>query len=160
MCASERGHVVAIAQRGGDVVLTVHLNGGGKRRLTYTKRKWNAVAEERGGADQILGRPVALDGDRLFFLDPEVLFSLGRVLATPGALDALRRNHRGAWAYLSRHVTGDWGDLDRADAAENELSLREGLRLLSAYALPDGTRLWIITEADRSATTILLPHDY
>jgi len=103
---------------------------------------------------------VALDGDRFFFLDPEVLFNLGRVLATPGARDALRRNHSGAWTYLSRHVTGDWGELDRADAVENALSLREGFRLLSAYALPDGTRLWVITEADRSATTLLLPNEY
>ena len=89
------------------------------------------------------------------------LFSLGRVLATPGALDALHRNPSvGAWCYLRRHMTGDWGDLDNADVAENELSLREGFRLLSAYALPDGTRFWIITEADRSATTLLLPDEY
>ena len=116
--------------------------------------------EERGGADGVLGRPAALDGDRLVFLDPEILFSLGRVLATPGALDALQRNHLGAWTYLSRHVAGDWGDLDRHDRAENALSLREGFRLLSAYALPDRTRLWIITEANRSATTLLLPDEY
>jgi hypothetical protein len=57
-------------------------------------------------------------------------------------------------------VTGDWGDLDRADAAENALSLREGFRLLSAYALPDGTRLWVITEARREFTTLLLPEEY
>ncbi len=160
MSASERGLVVAIAQRGPRVVVTVHLNGGGRRRVTYARQRWREIVEERGGGDCVLGRPVALYGDRLFFLDPEILFNLGRVLATPGALDALRRNQCGAWAYLSRHVTGDWGALDRADAAENELSLREGLRLLSAYALPDGTRLWIITEADRSATTLLLPDEY
>ena len=87
-------------------------------------------------------------------------FTLGRVLATPGALDALRRNHSGAWTYLKRHVTGDWGDLDTADVAENELSLVQGFRLLSAYNLPDGTRVWVITEADRSATTVLLPDEY
>lgn len=87
-------------------------------------------------------------------------FTLGRVLATPGALDALRRNHSGAWSYLKRHVTGDWGDLDTADVAENELSLVEGFRLLSGYTMADGTRLWIITEADRSCTTLLLPNEY
>ncbi len=70
------------------------------------------------------------------------------------------RNHYGVWDVLKRHVTGDWGDLDPADRAENELSLRAGFRLLSAYALPDGTRIWLITEADRSATTLLLPDEY
>ena len=88
------------------------------------------------------------------------LFPLGRLVATPGALDAIWRNGAGAWTYLSRHVTGDWGDLSAADKAENELSLREGFRILSAYSLTDGTRIWIITEADRSATTLLLPDEY
>lgn len=69
------------------------------------------------------------------------LFPIGRVVATPGALDALWRNHSGAWTYLSRHLTGDWGDLEPADVAENELSLQQGFRLLSAYNLPDGTAL-------------------
>ncbi len=64
------------------------------------------------------------------------------------------------WTYLSRHLTGDWGDLDAEDVAGNEVSLREGFRLLSAYHLPDGTRIWIITEADRSVTTLLLPDEY
>ena len=91
----------------------------------------------------------------------EVLFSFGQLVATPGALEALGRNPSvGVWTYLQRHLTGDWGDLEAADKAENELSLREGSRLLSAYALPDGTRIWIITEADRSVTTLLLPNEY
>jgi len=64
----------------------------------------------------------------------------------------------GAWTLLSRHIT-DWGDLDTEDLAENELSLVEGCRLLSGYTPPDGPRLWIITEADRSATTMLLPEE-
>jgi hypothetical protein len=88
------------------------------------------------------------------------LFELGRLVATPGALLALRKTHTGVWDLLKRHVTGDWGELDPADIAENALSLREGFRLLSAYTLADGTRIWIITEADRSATTILLPDEY
>ena len=62
--------------------------------------------------------------------------------------------------FLARHVVGDWGDLDEDDRAENELSIREGFRLLSAYHLRDGTRIWIITEADRSSTTVLLPSEY
>jgi len=62
--------------------------------------------------------------------------------------------------FLARHVVGDWGDVDEDDRAENELSVREGFRVLSAYHLRDGTRIWIITEADRSSTTILLPSEY
>jgi hypothetical protein len=88
------------------------------------------------------------------------LFDLGHLVATPGALLALRRTHTPAWDLLKRHITGDWGELDAADVAENELSLREGFRLLSAYRLADGTKTWVITEADRSVTTILLPDEY
>jgi hypothetical protein len=59
-----------------------------------------------------------------------------------------------------RHVSGDWGDLNESDRQENELSVREGFRILSAYRMSDGTRFWIITEADRSVTTVLLPEEY
>ena len=61
---------------------------------------------------------------------------------------------------LARHVTGDWGDLCDEDKAENELSVEQGFRILSAYELQTGTKLWVITEADRSATTFLLPDEY
>ena len=77
MSTSERDVVVAVAQRGHRVVVTVHLNGGGRRRVTYARQRWRALVEERGGADCVLGRPVALDGDRLFFLDPDVLSLTG-----------------------------------------------------------------------------------
>ena len=86
------------------------------------------------------------------------LFSLGQLLATPGALEAI--NGASFWPYLKRHANGDWGDINAEDKAENELSIKEGFRLLSAYMLPEGGRIWIITEADRSATTILLPEEY
>jgi len=85
-------------------------------------------------------------------------FSLGQLMATPGALEAL--NEESFWPYIKRHANGDWGDVCAEDRAENELSLKEGFRLLSAYHLPDGCKIWIITEADRSATTILLPEEY
>ena len=85
----------------------------------------------------------------------------GRVLATPGALAAFARTPTvGVWDYLRRHLTGDWGDVDREDWAANDRALRERTRLLSAYHLPDGTKVCIITEADRAATTILLPDEY
>jgi len=86
-------------------------------------------------------------------------FSLGQIATTPGALEMQDRYGLQLGAYLGRHSRGDWGDLDKEDRAENELSLKEGYRLLSAYNTPAG-KLWIITEADRSSTTCLLPEEY
>ena len=88
------------------------------------------------------------------------LFQLGQIVATPGAIDALERAGQSEIDYLARHVGGDWGDLDQEDREANDLALSDGTRLLSAYRLPTGDKLWIITEHDRSATTLLLPSDY
>lgn len=88
------------------------------------------------------------------------LFSLGRLVATPGALAALEANGKGSTEYLERHVHGDWGELCAEDAQANDEAMADDLRILSAYRLPDGQKLWIITEADRSATTLLLPEEY
>jgi hypothetical protein len=87
-------------------------------------------------------------------------FRLGRILATPGALGALLAAGQTPQTFLWQHVVGEWGNLDEEDRRENELSLVHGFRLLSAYQLSTGVRLWIITEADRSATTLLLPEEY
>ena len=87
-------------------------------------------------------------------------FPLGRVLATPGALQALEKAGQQPQEFLDRHVNGDWGEVDCHDAAENEFSLQRGFRLLSSYTTAAGDKLWIITEADRSATTLLLPEEY
>lgn len=87
-------------------------------------------------------------------------FSLGRVVATPGALEALAGAGHEPAEFLDRHIQGDWGELTDDDRAENELSVKEGFRILSAYHLKDGTKIWIITEADRSSTTVLLPEEY
>ena len=87
------------------------------------------------------------------------LFALGQTVATPGALEAMKRLDISPITLLSRHQRGDWGDLDEEDKAENDLSVNEGLRIFSAYVF-DTVKLWVITEADRSATTILLPEEY
>ena len=87
-------------------------------------------------------------------------FPLGRIVATPGALAALEEAGEIPDTFLKRHVTGDWGEVDEHDRQENEFSVAHGFRLLSAYTVTNGTKLWIITEADRSATTILLPSEY
>jgi hypothetical protein len=85
-------------------------------------------------------------------------FPLGQLEATPRALEVFKEGSY--WPYVARHGQGDWGDISQEDKAENELSLKCGFRLLSAYTLPGGKRIWIITEADRSATTIWTPEDY
>jgi hypothetical protein len=89
-----------------------------------------------------------------------MLFELGRIVATPGALRALEAAGQQPAEFLDRHVSGDWGDLDDEDKQENEFSVRNGFRILSAYATSAGEKIWIITEADRSATTLLLPEEY
>ena len=87
-------------------------------------------------------------------------FELGQIVATPGALAALKKAGQQPGEFLTRHVHREWGDLDEEDRKENEYSLEHGFRLLSAYRTNAGDRLWIITESDRSATTILLPEEY
>lgn len=86
--------------------------------------------------------------------------SLGRVVATPGALEALQQSGQAPAEFLNRHVCGDWGDVCDEDRALNDQALIDGSRILSAYHLKDGTKIWIITEADRSSTCILLPEEY
>ena len=92
-------------------------------------------------------------------LHQRVLFALGRVVATPGALALLDRARSSGLEYLLRHVTGDFGVVNDEEAAANRHAIRTGLRILSAYDVAGG-RLRIITEADRSATTFLLPDEY
>ena len=95
----------------------------------------------------------------------DMRFSLGQIVATPGALEALQRNNVTGFDYLRRHASGDWGIVCAEDKQSNEEALTTGARLMSAYFLPDETKLWIITEAagddgNRAATTLLLPDEY
>jgi hypothetical protein len=87
-------------------------------------------------------------------------FALGQTFITPGAEEALQIAGQTEIEFLRRHMSCDWGDLSEDDLRENELSLKEGFRLLSNYRTGKGQQLWIITEADRSATTLLLPSEY
>lgn len=102
---------------------------------------------ERGGGDRerdLLARPVN--------------FELGRLLMTPGVQEKIPPNEM--LHALGRHVRRDWGDLDDEDRRANDLSVSDGSRLLSAYHSKEGVKFWIITESDRSATTVLLPDEY
>jgi hypothetical protein len=95
----------------------------------------------------------ALPGEK-----PRAKFPLGLLVITTNAAKTI--SPEDAAKALARHGAGDWGDLDDADRAENELSLVKGFRLFSAYHDKNGVKFWIITERDRSATTLLLPEDY
>lgn len=88
------------------------------------------------------------------------LFNLGQTVATPGAIDAMLEAAASPVGYLDRHASGDWGELEMEDRRENELAVNMGERILSAYMLGTGVKIWVITEADRSVTTILLPDEY
>lgn len=87
-----------------------------------------------------------------------MLFQPGNIVATPAVLAAVP--HCVIDVALARHLSGDWGDMSNADRQANEQALKDGSRLFSAYQVREDTRIWIITEADRSATTVLLPEDY
>jgi hypothetical protein len=88
------------------------------------------------------------------------VFELGRLVATPGALELLTRAEQTPLEFLARHSRGDWGECCPEDAKENDFSVKAGFRILSVYRTLTGEKIWIITEADRSVTTLLLPAEY
>lgn len=90
----------------------------------------------------------------------KALFSLGQVVATPGALAALEEAGQHPFVFLSRHVSGDWGNLVAEDKEENQRALEHGNRIFSSYLTAKNTKIWVITEWDRSVTTLLLPSEY
>jgi hypothetical protein len=91
----------------------------------------------------------------------KLLFTLGQLVATPGALAAIGVSGNDLSTYLVRHKSGDWGEIDTHDWRENQLSLEQGFRLMSVYRLSiTGVTIWVITEADRSSTCILLSEEY
>lgn len=93
------------------------------------------------------------------------LFKLGQVVATPGAIKSLQEAGQSAWSLVSRHSQGDFGDVSESDKQLNDEALKDGGRILSAYHLSTGKKIWVITEAEndgghRVATTLLLPEEY
>ena len=85
-------------------------------------------------------------------------FRLGRIVSTPNALESITQDD--ILTAIGRHQSGDWGDICAEDRKANDESLVDGTRILSVYAAANGTKFWLITEADRSVTTVLLPEDY
>ena len=90
---------------------------------------------------------------------PKALFDMGQIVVTAGAIETLTRIVRHPVQLLARHVTGDWGNLPEEDIEENKYSLQHGFRIFSAYVV-DGAKFYVITEWDRSVTTLLLPEEY
>ena len=88
------------------------------------------------------------------------LFELGKVVATPGALELLERHSMTPMQLLHRHCTGDFGNLCEEDKEANNEAIWNGTRILSSYQISESDRLWVITEADRSSTCLLLPEEY
>ena len=87
-------------------------------------------------------------------------FSLGKLVATPGALEALTEAGQSPMEFVSRHLKGDWGECCEEDRQANEDALQNGERLFSVYRTAKGIKIWVITEADRSSTSVLLPGEY
>ena len=92
--------------------------------------------------------------------EKSVLFSLGRIFLTPGANEALSESSQEPFEFLQRHQKGDWGIVCKEDAEENDFSVKNDFRILSAYLTNNKEKIWLITESDRSSTTILLPCEY
>lgn len=90
----------------------------------------------------------------------KVLFSLGQTVMTIGAKEALEESNQLPNEFLAKHQSGDWGIVEKEDWQENDFSLKNGFRLLSAYLTAKGEKIWVITEADMSVTTLLLPSEY
>ena len=88
------------------------------------------------------------------------LFTLGEVVATPGAVETMQRHNIEPQTLLQRHISGDWGVLCKEDTKSNNDAVTYGDRILSNYPIAEGTRIWVITEWDRSVTTLLLPSEY
>jgi hypothetical protein len=93
-------------------------------------------------------------------MQPAAKFPLGRPVATPGALEAMKASGQTPDFFLARHQSGDWGDVNEEDRRLNDEALLHGDRLLSVYRTLRGVRLYVITEADRSSTCLLLPEEH
>jgi len=114
----------------------------------------NSMGEQEPNYKRTGREPNQVDDD----LKP--LFALGQIVGTPGALQALEEAEQNPLEFILRHVTGDWGEMPEEDVRENERSVTGGLRIFSSYALESGAKIWVITEWDRSVTTLLKPEEY
>ena len=121
------------------------------------------MTEMKDSAIGMRAEMLALLREQFPALVPKIRFAPGQIMMTSGVQQALETCREMAEAdvltYLIRHLTGDWGEVEATDRQANEDALKTGARILSAYSLPDGQTLWLLTEADRSATTAIMPHE-
>lgn len=149
-------------------------------KTDYLNRQQNKMLAIYGKADQTERNAIIKQIDsflevlnkeqKLFWLrfrrklerlnEKAILFPLGQIYSTHGAKDALSESDQEPFEFLKRHQTGDWGELCEDDKDANEHSLKENFRILSSYRTKLNEKIWIITEADRSSTTLLLPEEY
>jgi len=132
------------------------------RALDRGKEGWAYEVQSPAGDRTIIEPP---DTENYTILPAMFSLDLGQVVATPGVLEAMAKTGEAPVDFLSRHQIGDWGMLDREDQAANEAALKNGSRILSAYLLKDGTKIYVITEATsdggkRESTCVLLPDEY
>ena len=140
--------------------VVAQMNGAFDTILRYNRQAQAELADFCEQWAQNLAEQQWLEEGQRYQLPENHRFELGQVLATPAALAALEQAGQTALEFINRHASGDWGTLPEEDAQANEDALTTGGRLLSAYLLNDHTKIWIISEWDRSATTVLLPSDY
>jgi len=138
-------------------------SNGVKRSCVWVKssRKPRRMSNERHRRSQGVRYKRQRDNQNIFMENiMPARFPLGQIVATPGCLEMLAALGLNPTKYLARHASGDWGDVCPEDKQLNDEALVENGRLLSAYDLGQGERLWIITESDRSSTCLLLPDEY
>ncbi len=129
--------------------------------IALNETAWTQVIQAGLATQSIQLPPVSATADEApDSATDKPLFALGQLVTTPGALDALVAAGLNPADLISRHEKGDWGDLETADKAENDRSVKRQLRILSAYDITPEVKVWVITEADRSTTTLLLPGEY
>jgi hypothetical protein len=147
---------------GADAICRVYAVGWDEQLTYFNQSDFDLHAAEVGAPNELdtTFTPCRLSEVKAQEQTVSAKFPLGQVVATPGALEALEAVRQNPLEFLRRHVQGDWGELDEHDRLVNEQALAHGGRLLSSYLLRNQQRLWIITEYDRSATTLLLPSEY
>jgi hypothetical protein len=163
------GSIIAVRNCGSLAMVFVGTEDGRTVPIPLDQGCFRRLLEgEHCQASDLVGRKVTWDGEQVRFLAPKAgglpmpdpKFPLSRTAATPGAMQALAESGQSPDFFLSRHQAGDWGEVGTEDGRLNDEALIQGGRVLSAYRTLRGVRLWVITEADRSVTTILLPDEY
>lgn len=163
------GKIIGIRDCGSLVLVFLGTDEGQVVPVSFDHRPFHWLLEgEQCSSVELIGRSVTFDGETLTFeaeakimmTNPTIKFPLGQVAATPGALQAMEDSGQEPGFFLDQHSQGEWGLVSEEDWRLNDEALIQGDRLLSVYRTLKGVKLYAITEADRSVTTVLLPSEY